>query len=87
VLNGSYTPGSYQIFMAGTACARLPKPSERHDMVPECVAVRDACNAIPNVADQDARTDKTRAVHPKFLAPGGQATFMIYAHCPPPVKA
>ena len=55
--------------MAGTACARLPKPSERHDMVPEYVAVRDACNAIPNVADQDACTDKTRAVHPKFLAP------------------
>lgn len=60
---------------------------KRHDMVPECVAVRDACNAIPFVAIRDAGTERPCAMHPELLAPGGQATVLVYAHCPLPVKA
>jgi len=60
---------------------------KRHDMVPECAAVRDACNAIPFVAEQDACTLRSCAMHPELLAPGGQASVLVYAHCPLPVKA
>ena len=52
-----------------------------YDMVPECAAVRDACNAIPFVAEQDACTLRSCAMHPELLAPGGQATVLVYAHC------
>ncbi|OSQ49152.1 hypothetical protein TALK_06120 [Thalassospira alkalitolerans] len=88
MLNASWTPGSYQIYMAGASlCAPAESQEKRHDMILECVAVRDACNAIPSVAITDACHVKACAVHPKFLAPGGQATFLIYAQCAASVKA
>jgi len=88
VQNASWTPGSYQICRAGASlCAPAENQEKRHDMIPKCVAVRDACNAIPSVAIKDVCHVKTRAVHPGFLAPGGQATCLIYAQCAASVKA
>ncbi|MFH1803740.1 MAG: hypothetical protein ABID63_02495 [Pseudomonadota bacterium] len=76
----SFLTDSYQIFAAEAALFTPAGSQEkRRDTILKCDPVRKPGNAVSCATMTNRQLQQTRKSGPLFLAPGGQATLLVYA--------